>query len=213
TNRLCTLTTINISEEELEYITLMRNVIEFQSEDKVFHRARIFRQKVGHTYVSVRTLLDFACEQVVLAHFKVPEKNHHLFRNWELITVDQNGFRGLNRAPQVTRVQAPGSLTDRYLVVEFSNLKANNLVFNQWCFLNNETPFYTAPLLHTLSTDPRQDDEAWNESDAMMDPTREFCWKRVYDESWIFLHEPHATDIKFYVKEHTLRRSPVNVFI
>ncbi|GFT24763.1 uncharacterized protein NPIL_215041 [Nephila pilipes] len=212
--RQCTLTSINGSEEEKKYITRMRNIIEFQIEElREKRQHRSFRQMVIHLYPPILSILDYACEQIVLAHVQVHKNKEHLFQNWELITVDQNGFRGLNRSPQTVTVRSPAPPTNRYLVTEFSNLVTRT--FHRYPLLHPtfDIPFYTAPLLHTLRIDPQENgDESSNERDAMMNPTRELYWKRVYDESWLYFHEPHAIDINFYLKEQALRRSPVNVF-
>ncbi|GFT60579.1 uncharacterized protein NPIL_371401, partial [Nephila pilipes] len=92
---LLTLRKINESQEEMAYITKMRNAIEFQIANKIDYEylQNIFTHVIllnENEMTELRICLDHALRKVVKSH--VLMRNTKPFVKWKTIRIDNSGF-------------------------------------------------------------------------------------------------------------------------
>ncbi|GFS86494.1 uncharacterized protein NPIL_94471 [Nephila pilipes] len=205
---LLTLGDINSSQEEMSYITRMRNVIKFQIEkiDDYEHlRVASFKHKIIcliSISFTLETCLSYTLVNVVKSHVLV----HNIipFRNWRIIIIDDDGFReGQNPFRHLEqRVWRAGNMsTDLFLATFFANFLRIYFSYT-WCSpLKFPSTIFTANTLDSIEiAEP-----------AINVNSKHHTWRRIYADNYS-LFSCSGQDIAAYIKEKTNSNKSVNVF-
>ncbi|GFS77099.1 uncharacterized protein NPIL_85651 [Nephila pilipes] len=211
---LLTLGDINSSQEEMSYITRMRNVIKFQIETSDDYKRlsddykrlsdATFKHRIlclNSMTLTLTTCLNYTLSNVVKSHVLV--HNFIPFLRWRAIIIDDDGFRpGLNpfqRREQIT--WRTGNLsTDRFLVTSFSAYTLTEFV-TWFSFSLTHSQILTLDTLDNIKRD----------FPAIIVNSKHHIWRRVYGDNYT-LFSCSEYDITSYVKEQMHRNKLVNVF-
>lgn len=200
-SRLLTLTEIGRSQDEMIYITKMRNLILFQipSEDysylnnKFHQHFTLFRKESGLFYMCLYSALS----DVEKSH--VPVHNFEPFRHWRTITIDNDGHPLTQNQDRDEGVLAETMPVDHFLVATATNLS------NSYCFENRDDSYWNFVMNNMLNLSGNFP------LNNYFIPMQEFTWRRLYDANHtLFSCEYH--DFTVYFKKETPRQKPVKVF-
>ncbi|GFU56106.1 uncharacterized protein TNCV_3197521 [Trichonephila clavipes] len=199
TSELLTLKKVKQSQKEMSYITKMRNLILFQISSKVefeyldntfYHQFWIERIHLPLFHICFAHAFFQVAKRHVLVH------NYEPFRQWNIITVDNDGH------PQ-TRNDEQRADRDRNIETTSTNrfLVATNVLDEDYYYLSNKD---------TLSSIEPSDYEEFCKN-KFFDVTREFTFRRVFDTNCTyFFCEPF--DVYLYVKDQIQKKRPVSIF-
>ncbi|GFS67485.1 uncharacterized protein NPIL_154131 [Nephila pilipes] len=206
---LLTLTKINVSPDEMSYITKMRNAIQFQIFEDNQHFLVLKYFAFSHNLLCherqmfmLQALLNRSLTEVVKSHVLV--KNFLTFINWKRVCIDGDGFQIRQKAhqqkEQVFRRDEYAS-KNHYLVATFDKLLWYYFFddWHTWDTLNRS--LFTTNSLERMET----------ESSVIDETLREFTWRRVYgDNNCLFscLNE----DCVIYERENERGIRSVNIF-
>ncbi|GFS86496.1 uncharacterized protein NPIL_94461 [Nephila pilipes] len=204
---LLTLGDINSSQEEMSYITRMRNVIKFQietGEDYERLRGCCFKQRIlclNSISSTLSTCLNYTLSNVVKSHVLV--HNFIPFRRWRTMFIDDDGFRAgqnpFKRREQITWRTGNVS-TDRFLVTYFST-------YTLFEFITWSSSLRTHSQILTFDTL----DNIRIACQAIIVNSKYHTWRRVFGDNYT-LFSCSEDDITSYVKEQKHRNKLVNVF-
>ncbi|GFS66450.1 uncharacterized protein NPIL_458521 [Nephila pilipes] len=204
---LLTLGDINSSQEEMSYITRMRNVIKFQietSDDYECLKYAPFKHQIiclNSISLILETCLSYTLINIVKSHVLV----HNIipFRNWSTIIFDDDGFReGQNPFQRLEQRVWRNVIvtTDRFLATSFayfSRLYFSNVWSNP---LEFQSPIFTANMLDSTEiADP-----------AITVNSKLHTWRRIYANNYS-LFSCSGQDIDAYIKEKTNSNKSVSV--
>lgn len=202
-----TLHKINCSQEEMSYITRMRNAIQFQilsSEDCEFLK-NTFQHSILctlRTKFMLETCLRHTLSKIVRSHVIVHECAP--FQQWKRLNIDSDGFPVEHisepREDTIQKFDENGQ-TERYLVAIFQNSKrfCFDIGWRAWSLLQK-----------TLFKNTRLEKVQINNVDYF-NFMHASIWKRVYGNNYIQFSHSDAS-ISSYVKEQTQRVRPIRVF-
>ncbi|GFT10393.1 uncharacterized protein NPIL_204751, partial [Nephila pilipes] len=200
---LLTLESINSSQEEMSYITGMRNIIEFQigtSEDYEHFRVNVFTQRIlclksiGPT---LEICLSHTLSSVVKSHILV--HNFIPFRQWSIICIDDDGFEVGLIPVQRRGWRTRGASTDRFLVATFDDCACFISVGGGYDCMNEQ--ILTSNTLDSIEI----------RVPALNVNSVHHTWRRLYGNNNT-LFSCSETDIAAYVKEQTDKTKPVKIF-
>ncbi|GFS89456.1 uncharacterized protein NPIL_458611 [Nephila pilipes] len=202
---LLTLESINNSQEEMLYITRMRNVIKFQietSDDYELLRIGYFRHKILclRTITStLKTCLSHTLSNIVKSHVLV--HNVEPFLQWWTISIEDDGFPDRKYAIQsgIRVWKTVGSSKDGFLVATITNCAFIYVVNTRYNWADAQ--LFTSTTLDSIRISaPANDVNSINHT-----------WRRVYDSNCT-LFSCSENDIAAFVKEQMTRRTkPVNI--
>ncbi|GFY62633.1 uncharacterized protein TNIN_105901 [Trichonephila inaurata madagascariensis] len=206
---LLTLESINNSEDEMIYITKMRNVMESQNENEEHNeylRGNAFIQTIL-CLVRNRSILEICLshtltkvvESHVLVHKDIP------FRHWRTINIDNDGFPEYQNSVQNGRRIA--SRVDNYAAAE-QFLVATFINSHRYYLFEGWFNWFIYPL--NLFTHETLDSIQINDPLVIVNSSHH-TWRRVYEDNWT-LFSCAQDDIDAYVKEQTHGQRHANVF-
>ncbi|GFQ70792.1 uncharacterized protein TNCT_600011 [Trichonephila clavata] len=194
-----TLRKISNSQQEMKYITKMRNMILFQIsptkdfrylEQKFLHRIIIERKNMALFQKCLYHAFTEAMKSLVLVHNSAP------FHHWTTIVIDRVDNSSCQLRTQTCGRNIGISVTNRFLMPTFFDVTTNNLLL----FLNRRINTNIPCNIMETSSDNRH-----------LNPMHESTWRRLYDSHTTFFF-CEIGDFILYVKEQTLESRPVNVF-
>ncbi|GFR33026.1 uncharacterized protein TNCT_59361 [Trichonephila clavata] len=205
---LLTLKEINNSQEEMTYLTRMRNVIKFQTarpkEYEYFKNNNFYNEIFCHKEhePSLEACLSHALTKVVKSHLMVD--NLVPFLQWDIVDIDADGFtEGQN--PVTPRENADPRAVEYaqgnpFLVAAFSNF--NILDFNSVSnSYSNERNLITCRDIVDLQINDV----------VYLNSLHKSSWRRVFDRG-LALFSCCDQDIAAYVREQTKISKPMKVF-
>ncbi|GFW08655.1 uncharacterized protein TNCV_2776761 [Trichonephila clavipes] len=189
---LLTLTKISHSQEEMKYITEMRNMILFQISPtsdyrnlakKFLHKTIMERRNVALFQKCLNHAFTEVMKSSVLVHYSAP------FRHWTTVIIDSVDNPQTNQRTAQTCGRDSGiTAMEQFLVPAF-----RDLMTDEWrLFLNRRI-------------------NANVSCSKYRNPIHESTWRRLYDSKVAFFFCEHD-DFILYVKEQTLESRSVNVF-
>ncbi|GFQ78328.1 uncharacterized protein TNCT_241721 [Trichonephila clavata] len=201
---LLTLEKINSSQEEMSYITRMRNVIKFQTANNEeyeyfkkfsFYNELIFQEKHEALF---KVCLSHALEKVVNSRELV--HNVEPFLQWSVIRV---GIKDTAEAqnPVIWEQDHTDIGCIHFLASFFNNSEQQEFLNWQEPYNSRETPLFTN--IHLDDLEILKDD--------YLDCLHKSTWRHVYDNN-VSLFSCLDKDIAAYVKEQTKISKPINVF-
>lgn len=203
-----TLREISGSQEEMSYISRMRNVIQFQfgsTEDFEYVRQNFTHQIMMFEDINpiLFTVLSYTLSKIVKSHVLV--HNLQPFLEWRTIIVDNEGFPLRQNQGQFgaeIELDDINMQGDRFLVLTFSNVlhcmdlqRSNSPIIYEKELLTN-SPLDTLVLSNLT--------ENWNS-------LFESAWTRAYTNNRIFFSS-RDNAVYFYIKDETRSRRVENVF-
>lgn len=201
---LLTLTKIGNSQDEMLYITKMRNLILFQIPCEDY---QYFKYKFQHriTFDQRKGSLLFRCLNQtfsVVAKSHVPVHNVESLRHWRSTTVDNDSLllspnldRNDARKENINDENMP---RDQVLITTVTDLFGE--IF--WGYKNGRNQRYVAKI-------PLGVYESHSKND--LNPMHESTWRRLYDANKT-LFTCGLDDVVQYIKELKQKLRPVNVF-
>ncbi|PRD32472.1 UNVERIFIED_CONTAM: hypothetical protein NCL1_20329 [Trichonephila clavipes] len=201
---LLTLKEINNSQDEMSYITRMRNIIKFQiasNEDYGYYqKAGFYSELTCHkTHESLlEACLSHALKTVVKYHVVV--HNLELFRQWDIISIDVDGFPVIRRENVEDKAEEYIQ-RNLFLVAAFSYSERHE-------FGSDWYTYYACN--RRLFTDIHLDDRQISDADYLSFLGKS-SWRRLNDNNLSFF-SCSEKDIAAYVKEQTKMSKPINVF-
>lgn len=199
---LLTLTKINGSQEEMGYITRMRNMILFQisCRNDYRHLEQKFLQRIileKRNVTLFRECLRHSFSEIM--KYSVFVHNPDPFRFWTTIIIDNPQTTNDDQMRAVTDGRSTETKgTDRFLVPTFRDLVTNDRIL----YLNRSFRRLNTNFLLNLPGPSNVD---------YCDPTQESTWRRLYDSNITFFFCKYE-DFILYVKEQICEFRPVNVF-
>ncbi|GFY48801.1 uncharacterized protein TNIN_164891 [Trichonephila inaurata madagascariensis] len=203
-SRLLTLAKIRDSENEMVYITKMRNIIKNQVGSR--HQYQYLRiTSFEHVLVAplererqLETCLRYALSKVVKSNVLL--ENYRRFRGWRIIRTNRDGIP--------THSPNPGDLVRRernvelHLVTTFKHARRHSFDDDTWSISDLlQRQLWTNNRLHSFQLRNQEDySSAWNNS----------IWRRVYANNYSYFYSSDA-DMTAYVMEQTRRTSPIRV--
>ncbi|GFY72667.1 uncharacterized protein TNIN_366431 [Trichonephila inaurata madagascariensis] len=207
---LLTLEEIIDSDDELEYIAIMRSLIECQLEYEDTYEClgerEFFHELVchGRQRLLLEVCLAHALTKVVKSHFVI--HNLEPFRKWDVINIDVDGFpEGQN--PVIWRENVDSKLLEHiqnetlFLVTTFYNS-------DRLDFLGGFSKYehYYRRLFTGIHLDELQVSDV-----GYWDALHKSTWRRVFNNS-LSLFSCMDKDIAAYIKEQMKISKPMNVF-
>ncbi|GFW61712.1 uncharacterized protein TNCV_3706471 [Trichonephila clavipes] len=196
---LLTLKEINNSQDEMSYITRMRNIIKFQiasNEDyEYYQKAGFYSELTCHkTHESLlEACLSHALKTVVKYHEVV--HNLELFRQWDIISIDVDGFPVIRRENVEDKAEEYIQ-RNLFLVAAFSYSERHE-------FGSDWYTYYASN--RRLFTDIHLDDRQISDADYLSLLGKSF-WRRLNDNNLSFF-SCSEKGIAAYVKEQTKMRT------
>ncbi|GFV44317.1 uncharacterized protein TNCV_4129851 [Trichonephila clavipes] len=205
-SHLLTLTRIRDSENEMVYITKMRNIIKNQVGSR--RQYRYFR-RTTFEHVLIGPLENSGKLEMCLRHalLKVVKSNalvvsYEHFQGWQIIRANRDGIHTYRPNPQelVQRVHEEQN-EELHLVTTFKSARRYSFVYSWFFWDLLQRPLWTNNRLHSFQLDNREDYfHALNNS----------IWRRVYANNYSYYYSSDA-DVIAYVIEQTRRTSPIHV--
>ncbi|GFS67487.1 uncharacterized protein NPIL_154141 [Nephila pilipes] len=206
---LLTLRKIYSSQEEMLYITRMRNIIQFQFEIEEDYE-KLNDYPFQHDIACVLTerskleiCLRYALSNVVKSHVLV--HNYTPFRQWRTINFDNDIFQeGQNRdepREEICKVTYEYATEERFLMPGFKTFLRFSF-FKGWRLWNLLWRLFSATQLNNLQI---------NKSVDYLNSMQKSTWRRVYANNNTYFSTSEA-DIAAYVKEQSQGKRQVNVF-
>ncbi|GFV46181.1 uncharacterized protein TNCV_4664221 [Trichonephila clavipes] len=198
------MSTISNSQEEMSYITKMRNSMLFQisnSEEFQYLDNKFCQEFVIHTrsIPIFRMCYSHAFFQVVKSHVLV--HNYEPFRQWDRIVIDNDGYPKTENG-SVLKVKRSKNIEaickDKFLVAD-NGLASPSIP--DWNFY----PYYKGIITGMQSNIFEQ---FYADSFLLR---HESTWRRVYDSNLTFFSCEY-NDFSLYVIEQKCDKTPINVF-
>ncbi|GFS65578.1 uncharacterized protein TNIN_247981 [Trichonephila inaurata madagascariensis] len=196
---LLTLRKISNSEQEMKYITVMRNRIMFQISSA--KDSRYLSQRFLHKIIMERR--NLALFQKCLSHAlseimksSVLDFNSGPIRHWTTVIADDVDNPSGQLRAEIGGRSIGITAMDQVLVPSFRDLMTND-----WFLFLNRRLNMNIPcnrIEHTPCT-------------RYLNPMHETTWRRLYDDNITFFFYEYD-DFILYVKEQTLESKPVNMF-
>ncbi|GFY48800.1 uncharacterized protein TNIN_164881 [Trichonephila inaurata madagascariensis] len=200
-----TLTKINNSQDEMSYITRMRNAIKFQIENTEDYKylkyydfqhiilcplTRRFELELCLRHTHTQSLLK-------VVKFQVLMHNYTPFLQWPTIIIDHDHFpeqQNPDKKEKCIRSVDTYEKSKRYLVTIFKNPRRYYFV-NSWCVWNL--------LKSHIFMNTRLDNRQIN-SEEYLNSIQTSIWRRVYANNYTYFCSSD-TNIAVYVKEQMQR--------
>ncbi|GFR02446.1 uncharacterized protein TNCT_462581 [Trichonephila clavata] len=201
-----TLTKIRDSEEEMKYITKMRNIIINQVGNREEYRY-LKHNSFKHVLLSLRerrNCLEMCLRYALLKIMRsfVSMESYRPFFRYPIMGINNDGFLepNGNQEPEFVRSIHQQQRAELYIVTTFKSAKCYSFVnsWDSWDLLQQQLMYYSE-----LNNFQLHADEAW-------EGEHNSIWRRVFANNYSYFYSSD-TNVDAYVKEQTRTRRPIRV--